>query len=328
MTEGSESLLRPVADAGDLLCLAQLGRVTEVLVVGIRLGLFAALRSPKGELELGAAIDCRPAMLGPILRVCAQVGLLREVDGRWQCTPVAARYLAGGELAFDQLVLHVARPEFVADRVIELLRVGECPAPDDSEAHGAKAMAAGARHFSLIVARRLRRAAPRSLLDLGCGPGTLAITLCKHLPQLHALGLDTCAGALRTAAIEAERAGLSDRVRFEQADVREVDLGESRFDLITAANLMHFFDDAQLDAQLERVARALSSGGRLLILDTFAGAGTLAGELTALEWLCWGGPFVRLDAIPEQLRRHGLELGEIIELPGSTMHLVEAVKRC
>jgi len=73
-------------------------------------------------------------------------------------------------------------------------------------------------------------AGPRSILDLGTGPGSLLLAALDQWPDARGLGVDSSPEALAMAAANAQRLGLSARASFEQGDWAE---GlDQRFDLI------------------------------------------------------------------------------------------------
>ncbi|HEU4739415.1 MAG TPA: peptide chain release factor N(5)-glutamine methyltransferase [Solirubrobacterales bacterium] len=77
------------------------------------------------------------------------------------------------------------------------------------------------------LARELR---PCRVLDVGTGSGAIALAVADELPGCEVTATDTSPGALEVARANAERLGLTDRVRFLEGTVPE---GES-FDLILA----------------------------------------------------------------------------------------------
>lgn len=74
--------------------------------------------------------------------------------------------------------------------------------------------------------------APRAILDLGTGPGTIALTLLADLPEARAVASDISAAALAVAGENAQRLGVADRVEFVQSDW--LSGIEGRFDLIVS----------------------------------------------------------------------------------------------
>lgn len=64
------------------------------------------------------------------------------------------------------------------------------------------------------VARFAGTAGPRSILDLGTGPGTLLLAALDEWPAAHGVGVDASAVALDYARRNAARLGLADRAVF------------------------------------------------------------------------------------------------------------------
>lgn len=60
---------------------------------------------------------------------------------------------------------------------------------------------------------------PVTLCDVGTGSGCVALALARELPQATVWALDVSRAALRVARLNAERAGIADRVRFACCDL-------------------------------------------------------------------------------------------------------------
>ncbi|XRQ15176.1 SAM-dependent methyltransferase [Actinomadura welshii] len=101
---------------------------------------------------------------------------------------------------------------------------------------------------------------PGTALDAGCGAGAEAIWLASHGWQVTAA--DISAEALARAADRAAASGVSDRVRWVEADLGVWE-PDARFDLVTT----HYAHPAipQLDFY-ERIAGWVAPGGTLLIV--------------------------------------------------------------
>jgi len=100
-------------------------------------------------------------------------------------------------------------------------------------------------------------------LDLGAGEGGDAIWLAGQGWQVTAV--DISETALSRAAAAATRAGLADRIDFQQHDL-STDFPPGSFDLVSAQYLhspVHF----PRAAVLQQAAAAVAAGGRLLIVD-------------------------------------------------------------
>jgi ubiquinone/menaquinone biosynthesis C-methylase UbiE len=101
-----------------------------------------------------------------------------------------------------------------------------------------------------------------ALADLGCGTGELALSLSRHFRDVLALDVDpdmVAAGRAKAAAL-----GIGD-VTWHVGRAEDVDLGEERWDLITAGASFHWMDRELL---APRCHRALRPGRAMAILGT------------------------------------------------------------
>jgi SAM-dependent methyltransferase len=108
---------------------------------------------------------------------------------------------------------------------------------------------------------RLRDALDRgaNVADIGCGSGRALITLAQAYPHGRYTGFDVYPTQVERARINAERAGVADRVRFEVRDA--VEGLPSRYDAVLAFDVVH---DAADPVGLLRSAReALTDGGAI-----------------------------------------------------------------
>ena len=120
-----------------------------------------------------------------------------------------------------------------------------------------------------LVAHAAAATAPHasSLLDVGCGAGNFTLKLLQRLPNLDVTLIDLSRPMLDRAA-ERVRAASSGRITASQGDVRDVPLGESRFDIIIAASVLHHLrEDSEWKAVCEKFHAALQPGGWLWIHD-------------------------------------------------------------
>ncbi|HEY1382065.1 MAG TPA: trans-aconitate 2-methyltransferase [Dongiaceae bacterium] len=98
--------------------------------------------------------------------------------------------------------------------------------------------------------------APRTVYDLGSGPGTITRLLAERWPTARVTGIDSSPDMLAKARQEAPR------VRFEQADITDWS-PPARADLIFSNATLHWIDDhARL---LPRLAAQVAPGGVLAI---------------------------------------------------------------
>ena len=104
------------------------------------------------------------------------------------------------------------------------------------------------------------------VLDVGCGSGRAILLLAEAYPESSFAGYDISEEGIASAALEAQRRGLSN-VRFAVKDVAGLD-EPGRYGLITAFDAIH--DQAHPATVLHAIAKSLKPGGIFLMQDIAA----------------------------------------------------------
>jgi SAM-dependent methyltransferase len=112
--------------------------------------------------------------------------------------------------------------------------------------------------FFAAVALELRLDGRRRLLDVGAGPGILAIGFAPYCRDV--VGVDPEPGMVEAARAAAKRAGAA--VRFIEGRFEEVAAKLGAFDLVSIGRAVHWLDPEPARAALER---ALAPRGRVLV---------------------------------------------------------------
>ncbi len=106
-----------------------------------------------------------------------------------------------------------------------------------------------------------------SVLDIGCGTGTLVELLLSSPWPVRAVGMDYSPAMSLTADRKASGSGQSRRARFVTGDSEHLPFADASFDLITCSNSFHHYPHQQ--AVVFQMRRLLRPGGRLIIIDGF-----------------------------------------------------------
>jgi ubiquinone/menaquinone biosynthesis C-methylase UbiE len=104
-----------------------------------------------------------------------------------------------------------------------------------------------------------------SVLDLGCGTGTLAIWLKQKVPEAQVTGLDADPAVLSRARRKAFAA--STPLKFVEASSTELPFADQSFDTVLSTLFFHHLRDAEKRKTLAEVARVLRPGGELHVAD-------------------------------------------------------------
>jgi ubiquinone/menaquinone biosynthesis C-methylase UbiE len=166
----------------------------------------------------------------------------------------------------------------VASAALRKHRSGQAPTP--ATCGWASCSASSARTYDLIFGWLLgglyRRIADDlagtlgavdmpEVLEIGPGPGRLAMELGRRNPGLRLTGLDIDPAMVARAAARAERAGVADRMRFVEGDVAALPFADASFDLVTSSLSVHHWPDAT--AGFAEIRRVLRPDGRAIIYD-------------------------------------------------------------
>jgi SAM-dependent methyltransferase len=102
--------------------------------------------------------------------------------------------------------------------------------------------------------------------DVGCGKGASTILMAKAFPKSHFFGFDYHDKSIEAARDSAKRAGVADRVTFEQATAKAYP-GKD-YDFVAVFDCLHDMGDPVGAAT--HVRRSLAADGTWMIVEPFA----------------------------------------------------------
>ena len=160
------------------------------------------------------------------------------------------------------------------------------------------------------------------VLDIGCGAGNYTLKMLQKIPNLDVTLVDLSRPMLDRAE---ERIGAvsTGRITALQGDIREIEIGESRYDTVLAAAVLHHLRGIdEWGAVFEKIFRALRSGGGFWIFDL------VEDTLLPVQRLMWDryGEYL-VDFRDEKFR--DLTFGYIIkeDTPRSLLFQIDLMRR-
>ncbi|WP_427969986.1 class I SAM-dependent methyltransferase, partial [Altererythrobacter sp.] len=125
------------------------------------------------------------------------------------------------------------------------------------------------------IAAKLALESGQHVLDIGCGWGGMAIYLARHF-DVKVLGITLSEEQLALARERAEAAGVTDRVRFELVDYRDLAARGERFDRIVSVGMFEHVGRPQFETFFRACANLLTDEGVMLLhtIGRFGGPGT------------------------------------------------------
>jgi ubiquinone/menaquinone biosynthesis C-methylase UbiE len=121
-----------------------------------------------------------------------------------------------------------------------------------------------------------------TVLELGCGTGSLALDLAAGARHIHAV--DVSAAMIRIAN-DKKRAAGTENVTFYHGTLESLDLGPSSFGCVWAYSFLHLIDDRV--GTLRRIFALLEPGGALIASHVCLGDGWIPYRplLAVMRWL-------------------------------------------
>ena len=148
------------------------------------------------------------------------------------------------------------------------------------------------RIHRLIAAKVGER--PGSVLDIGCGSGSLAIAVATAQPDCNVVGVDSWGDdweySQRQCEQNARCLGVADRVAFRQQSAASLGYPDGAFDTVVSCLTFHEVREAtdRTEAVLEAL-RVLRPGGRFVFLDLFADRGHFTSRQHVRDAIGRGG---------------------------------------
>jgi len=137
-------------------------------------------------------------------------------------------------------------------------------------------------HARVVADAALDMARPSSdavVLDYGCGTGTLAVGLAKHVAKV--IAADTSRGMLEQLERKLEEHGIENVYPFHLPSETDRKF-DTKFDLIVISMTLHHVADAQ--SLLRLFADSLNPNGKLFIADLAEEDGSFHSDMKVPHW--------------------------------------------
>ena len=103
------------------------------------------------------------------------------------------------------------------------------------------------------------------ILDIGTGPGYVPFEIAKRAPGLEIMGIDLSSGMVKVAEKNAEKLGVSNRVKFKVANAASLPFENDYFDFVISTLSLHHW--AKPVEYIKEIHRVLKKNGRAYIYD-------------------------------------------------------------
>ena len=247
-----------------------------IVQVAVSLGLFDVLNDKNVDAAtIAASIQADPRATGLLLNALVALGLLIKNAHIFSLSEVSATYLVrsstkflGDMILFESSLWDCWRDLEKAVRSGKPARVPDMYQRDPQETEGfilAMYSLVQSRGDAAILAERLDLSRVHDLLDVGSGPGTYPIYLCRKFPGLKVTIFDL-PGTLKITETFVHESGLKDRIRLLAGDYR-IDPIPGKYQMVFLSNIIHGESSEENGGLMAKLFQYLEPGGKIVIKD-------------------------------------------------------------
>jgi cyclopropane-fatty-acyl-phospholipid synthase len=159
----------------------------------------------------------------------------------------------------------------------------------------------------------------KRVLDIGCGWGGLALYLHRHY-DVDVLGVALAPDQIEFCRERAAAAGVSDRVKFELMDYRDV---AGQFDRITSVGLLEHVGTPQYPGFYEHTYRLLKDDGVMFSHCCGRAGPPGATDAWTRKYIFPGGYIPALSELVGESEKHGWEVSDVESMRFHYAHTLE-----
>jgi len=210
-----------------------------------------------------------------LLNALSALNLLHKQDNLFSLTSLSKKYLLSGSgTCYNSMIMFDASMWDVWGRLTQAVRTGKpVRTPDmyqtnkeDTECFiMAMHHLVSARGDAGLLAERLNLDGVRSILDIGSGPGTYPIAICRQYPRISATIFDL-PGTLEITGKVLKKEGLENRIKLIAGDYN-LDPLPVGSDVVLLSNIIHGEDEETNRVLMKKIFSALNPGGLIVIKD-------------------------------------------------------------
>ncbi len=244
-----------------------------------RLGIADLMASGNRSIEeLADATGTHTGSLYRIMRALSSIGIFHEDEERqFSLTPLG-ECLKSDSLRYQAMLFHSEWHDRAWSELEHAVRTGEAAFdkafgesafdwlaehPEEAQIHGmAMAASLGPRTGAIIQSFNFDNY--NIIVDVGAGHGSLLAAIAKDYPKVSCIAADL-PHIVKTAEVNFEAAGVSDRCRAEPCDFMKCVPADG--DLYILSNILHDWSDDRSRTILENCRKAMKNDSRVLIVE-------------------------------------------------------------
>lgn len=250
----------------------------QTIVAAVELDLFTHIAEGKRTLkEITRSASSSERGTRRLLDALVGLGYLNKKGDRYGLEPVSKTFLIRDKGPYIGGMAYTTKLGWEKwAHLTDVVRSGRSIDAVDKEEEGREffpKLVAGIFPLSFGAARAAVSALPektrnriKSILDVAAGSGAWSIAFVEAIPEAHVTVVDF-PEVTRITRQFTERFGMAERYDYIEGNMREVDFGHKRYDLVTLGQIIHSEGKKWGEKLIKKSYRALKDGGLLLIAE-------------------------------------------------------------
>jgi ubiquinone/menaquinone biosynthesis C-methylase UbiE len=251
---------------------------SQIIIAGIELEVFTHIASGKRTSEeIARAAKASKRGMERLLDALVALGYLNKKGDKYGLEAISEKFLVRsnqpylGDMAYSSKLVWDTWSQLT-----EVVKSGRHAQAVDQETAGRDffpKLVAGIFPMSYGAARAAAAAIPQKdlkrinkILDVAAGSGAWSLAFAQALPESRVTAVDFPEVTPITRQY-AERFGVADQYDYVEGNLREIDFGRDRYDLIILGHIIHSEGEKWGKKLIKKCHRALSDGGMLLIAE-------------------------------------------------------------
>lgn len=251
---------------------------TQALVAGIELGVFTHIFEGKRTAnEIARAARASSKGMERLLDALVAVGYLNRKGERYGLQPVSEKFLVStAETYMGGMALSTKMVWNHWGNLTESVKTGRpvtaVDGHEDAREFFPKLVSAifpasyAAARATVASLPEKSRGKIRSILDVAAGSGAWSLAFAQAIPGARVTVVDY-EEVIPIARQFAERMGVADRYDYIEGNLRDLDFGRGRYDLVILGHIIHSEGEKWGRKLIKKSHKALKEGGQLLIAE-------------------------------------------------------------
>ena len=255
-----------------------MARGAQVLVAGVELDIFTHIHNGKRTAkEIARAAGANPRATERLLNALVGMDYLEQKKGSYTLKPISEAFLVRGKEAYLGGIVNETKMTWAQwANLTEAIKTGRPFTAVDTETDGKKffpqlveaifPMSYGNSRtaVAMLPGKTLKRI--KTILDVAAGSAAWSLAFAQAIPEARVTVLDY-PEVTPVARRFAEAFGVADRYDYLEGNLREIDFGRNRYDLVILGHIIHTEGEKWGKKLIQKAYRALNDGGTLLIAE-------------------------------------------------------------